>query len=521
MDVKEILKLCFEKGLLLDKEVLNLFNETNDLESVKYIIENIKDYTHERIITKNTFKNNPDNVSKVFLTLPEENQKKLETLKIKLGLSIQISKETEVENTKIPIEIIIPDEKVKILSSSPLINKKLEVDDFVKHFRGRFYDMKNFLQERSDLVNLTSINKINDHRKKISIIGIVFDKKTTKNKNIILDVEDVTGKVRVLVSNSRQETYQKAEEVALDSVIGIIGVGNGEVIFANDIIFPDSSLLERKNSPIDESVCFTGDLHFGSKKFLEDDFLSFIDYLNKKTPHTPEVDKIKYLFIGGDVVTGIGNYPNQERDLKITDLEEQFLGVADFFRRVRKDIKIIISPGNHDGVRLMEPQPIFDEKYAWPLYNLKNIILTENPALVNIGSTKNFSGFDILTYHGFSLPFFASSISKLIAEKAANSPEKIMSYLLKNRHLAPTHASTQYFPHEKDTHIIKTAPDIFFAAHLHKSAISYHNNILIISSSSWESKTDYQEKFGNEPDYCKVPLFNLKTRAIKILDFEQ
>jgi len=32
--------------------------------------------------------------------------------------------------------------------------------------------------------------------------------------------------------------------------------------------------------------------------------------------------------------------------------------------------------------------------------------------------------------------------------------------------------------------------------------------------------TPYQEKFGNEPDHCKVPMFNLKTREVKLLDFE-
>ena len=68
--------------------------------------------------------------------------------------------------------------------------------------------------------------------------------------------------------------------------------------------------------------------------------------------------------------------------------------------------------------------------------------------------------------------------------------------------------------------IIKKIPDIFVSAHTHKSAVSYYNNTLLISVSSWESKTPYQEKMGNEPDFCKVPMFNLKTRTIKILDFE-
>ena len=93
-------------------------------------------------------------------------------------------------------------------------------------------------------------------------------------------------------------------------------------------------------------------------------------------------------------------------------------------------------------------------------------------------------------------------------------------YLLKNRHLAPTHASVQYFPLEEDALLIRDVPDIFVSAHTHKSAVSYYNNVLVVSVSCWESMTPYQEKFGNEPDHCKVPMFNLKTGAVKILDFE-
>ncbi|MCK5043740.1 metallophosphoesterase, partial [Candidatus Pacearchaeota archaeon] len=231
-------------------------------------------------------------------------------------------------------------------------------------------------------------------------------------------------------------------------------------------------------------------------------------------------EKIKYLFIVGDLVTGVGNYPNQERDLSIMDIEEQFIRLAELLNKIRKDIKIIISPGNHDGVRIMEPQPLFDEKYAWPLYDLENVLITGNPARINIGATENFKGFNVLTYHGFSFPFYANTVSSLMSEKALNTPNKIMDYLLKNRHLAPTHASTQYFPSEKDFLMIDKIPDIFIAGHTHKSAVSYYNNILTISVSSWESKTAYQEKMGNKPDHCKIPMFNLKTRAIKILDFE-
>ena len=525
MDAKEILRFCIERGILLDKEVLKLIEGIGDLDSIKIFLEKIKDSTSSTIITRNLFEQNTQKVNEFFFNLPKENQEKLEKLRIKLGLSIEISKEIpKIETTTEKKILNLEGENLGNLQVDPIkisIGRKLEVSDFVKHFRNRFLSVKSVLQDHSELDNLVSINKISGNRQGISIIGIVYDKKVTKNKNILLGAEDFSGKIRVLINQNKKDLYKKAEDIALDSVIGFKGSGNSEIFFVNDIVFPESRLFERKNSPVEEYALFTGDIHFGSKKFLEKSFLKFIDYLNGKLPNTPEVSKIKYLFLVGDIVTGIGNYPNQERDLKINDLESQFEGLADLLDRIRKDIKIVISPGNHDGVRLMEPQPPLNKRYAWPLYNLKNVILTTNPAKINIGKQESFKGFDILTYHGFSFNFFANNIPKLAIEKAVNSPEKIMKFILKNRHLAPTHGSAQYFPSEEDMHFIDPIPDIFFTGHLHKSAVSYYNNILMISSSCWEGFTPYQEKFGNEPDHCKVPMLNLKTRAIKILDFEE
>ncbi len=517
MDTGEILKFCLEKGLLVDKEVLNLFSETSDVESIKLIINKIKNQTNQKILTRNTFSENKDKVNEIFLELPEEKRKKLENLKIKLGLSIEISKEVSTTVEKEPLEI---EESVFLKTPKKVLSKKLEVKDFITYFRKRFLRLRNILQQRAELNNLVSINKISGNRQGISLIGIVSDKRVTKNKNLLFDIEDLTGKIRVLINQNNSKAYEKAEDIPLDAVIGFKGSGNREIFFVNDLFYPDSVLPERKKAENEEYALFIGDLHFGSKRFLENNFLKFIDYLNGKVPNTPEVEKIKYLFIVGDVVTGVGNYPNQEKDLEIKDLEEQFSKLAALLGKIRRDIKIIICPGNHDGVRLMEPQPFLDEKYAWPLYNLKNVILATNPSQINMGKTKSFSGFDVLLYHGFSFPSYANNIPSLIQKNAMDCPEEIMKYLLKQRHLSPTHSSVQYFPSQEDFLFIKDVPDIFVAAHTHKSGISYYNNVLVISVSCWEAMTPYQEKFGNTPDHCKVPMFNLKTRAVKILDFE-
>ena len=518
MDTKEILKFCMENGLLVDKEVLNLFSEETDSEAVKFIIGRIKNYTRKKLTTKELFYEDKDQINNIFSNLPKENQERLESLKIKLGLSIEISKEVSVPVAK--EQKIEQANGVRVLSSNCVLGRKVGVADFISFFRSRFSEMRGFLQTNPGLDNIVSIGKLSGNRRTVSLIGMVLDKRVTKNKNIVFEIEDMTGITNILVNKDKEELLKKAEDVALDSVVGFKCAGSKEILFCQDIIFPEINLFERKRSPAEEYAVFIGDIHYGSKNFMEENFLRFIDYLNGKVPNTPEVDKIRYLFIIGDLVTGIGNYPNQERDLKVMNLEDQFGGIAELLGRIRKDIKIIISPGNHEGVRLMEPQPLFDEKYAWALYEMENVVLVENPFMVNIGAQENFSGFTVLGYHGFSYPFYAGNVPRLAKAKAMNNPEKIIEYLLKHRHLAPTHGSVQYFPCEKDAHIIREVPDIFLSGHVHKSAVIYFNNILIISSSSWEAMTPYQEKFGNIPDYCKVPIFNLKTRAIKILDFE-
>jgi len=522
LDAKDILKFCLENGLLVDQEILNLFSESDDLSAIKFMLEKIKSQTHTNIITRDTFNRNREKVIQVFSNLPKSSQENLERLKIKLGLSIEILKEqiNLNQSKKIQSDLKKTSFNVALNSSVQFSNKKIEVVDFVKHFRNRFSDLRTLLQEHSELKNLVSINKISKSTQSVSIIGLISEKKLTKNKNIIFEVEDLTGKINVLINQNKPEIYKKAEDVTLDSVIGFTGSGSREILFANNLVLPDAAVHNRKKSSIEEYALFIGDLHYGSKFFLEKNFQKFIDYLNGNISNTPEVSKIKYLFIIGDLIAGIGVYPNQDKDLKMKDLEEQFIGLSNLLNQIRKDIAIIICPGNHDGVRIMEPQPLFDEKYAWSLYNLKNAIFIPNPSSVCISKSLGFEGINVLIYHGFSYPFYADNISSLRISKAINNPTEIMTCLLKMRHLAPTHASTQYFPAEKDALFIREVPDIFVSAHLHKSGVSYYNNILLISTSCWESLTPYQEKLSSEPDHCKVPMLNLKTGQVKLLDFE-
>ena len=68
MESNEILKWCLEKGILLDAETLSSLNDIGDVESVKTILENIKNYTQTRVITKRLFQAHKEKTQEFFLT---------------------------------------------------------------------------------------------------------------------------------------------------------------------------------------------------------------------------------------------------------------------------------------------------------------------------------------------------------------------------------------------------------------------------------------------------------------------
>jgi len=518
---KQILNFCIKKGLLLDKDILNLLSQV-DLDIAKDLIEQVEYHLKEKVITKSLFKKNLGKIKGIITHYDVDERKNIEKFFINLGLNIELVKEKiaikkREEATKELQKQL--DSSFRIVKLNELPIKKIEVADFVKNFRSRFNLLKNILQERIELQNLVSIDRISEN-KQVSIIAMVSDKRVTKNKNILLRVEDLTGEISALVNKNRPEIYEKAKEIILDDVIGLKCSSSGNIVFVNDIIFPDIFLPEKKNSRIDEAAAFISDIHTGSNKFLEKNFSKFISWLNGlvgSEQQKKEALKIKYLFILGDTIDGVGVYPTQESELEIKDIKKQYDKLAEFLSKIREDVKIFLCPGQHDAVRIAEPQPIIDEYFAPALYNLKNLILVTNPAFIEIGSDVKFK---VLMYHGASMHGLVNEIDNLRLGKGHDSPTDIIKYLLKKRHLAPTHSLVVYLPNEKeDSLVIDEVPDIIATGELHRPEVGEYNNILLIAASCWQSLTPFEEKVGNHPDPCKVPVFNLKTREIKIIDF--
>jgi len=509
----EILKTVRERGLLLEKEIFDLLNSFNDENLAKDFLEGLERSSGQKIITMSTLNKNFEYVRSVVNKLPGENKASVENVFVKLGLSLEIRKEKGmVEN--------IAREKDGVSFSVSCFDtsatKKLEVADFVGSFRARYQQLQRILMGRPELQqNLVSINKISNNRQSLSIIGILTEKRVTKNKNIIMKFEDLTGEISALVKFDNEEIFKKVDELQLDDVVGVKASGNRDMLFVYDIFFPDAFLPKKTRFDSDVCIAFLSDIHAGSKLHLRENMERFMEWLNSDDE---TAQKIKYIFVTGDNVDGVGVYPGQEDSLSLKSLREQYDLLATHFKKVPKRIKIFICPGQHDASRVAEPQPILDKNYAGALYEIENVILVTNPATVKI--TEGTKEFNVLMYHGASIHTFINNVPELREMKAHNSPAKAVRHMLKRRHLAPTHSTVVYVPNaERDPLVITEVPDLLATGEVHRLDVENYNGVLILTGSCWQAKTPFEEKVGNVPDPCKVPVFNLKSRELKIFDF--
>ena len=392
-------------------------------------------------------------------------------------------------------------------------------NDFMKLFLDRFDNIRKILKnQRREIAHIIPINKIKSTSvKNIQIIGIIKEVRITQNGHKLIEIEDDTGSTVAIALKNNPEVYQTASEIVLDEVVGVTGQlsKNGDLLVIQNIIYPDISIQNSRHRS-EEPICtaFLADIHVGSKEFLEKQWLSFIKWINGQMGNSRQRDvasRIKYIVIPGDVVDGIGIYPNQEKELLITNLYKQYEALADYISQIPDYISIIIQPGNHDAVRPAEPQPTF-EKEIQNLFSGNDITFVGNPCYFSI------HGIEILSYHGQSLLDFATNIQHL----KYNDPVEIMKIMLKKHHLAPSYGGyTPLAPEHADYMIIDKIPDIFVTGHVHLANVGEYRGVKLINASSWQSQTSYQKMLNFIPDPAKIPIVDLKTSNITMMDFNK
>ena len=413
-----------------------------------------------------------------------------------------------------------------VLISYENIPRKYEIKDFTSWFASRYQFLSGILRQHQELHLVLPVSRVLQKKEKesISIIGIVSDISVTKNGNIMVALEDPTGIIKAVFSQNKKELFTLAKELVLDEVVGVSGFNNEGFIFAEGMVWPDLPGQELKKDPhSDEYAIFLSDIHVGSALFLKSEFTRFLEWINGNIGDEKQrvlASKVRYIFLVGDLVDGVGVYPLQEAELEIKDIAGQYRELARLLKKIPTNKDIIICPGNHDVIHLAEPQPLVYKEYAAELYQLPNITSVTNPAWINIGKTATFSGFDVLMYHGYSFDYYVANVESIRNQGGYHRADLIMKFLLKRRHLAPSFRSTPYFPgYDEDPLLIKKIPDFLVTGHIHYSYVANYKSVTMISCSCWQGKTTFQEKLGHDPEPARVPLVNLRTREVKILRF--
>ncbi len=410
-------------------------------------------------------------------------------------------------------EPINQDSYVEIIKNYDGETSSGKPSDWVTYFNDRFKRLRDLLliKDSSGIVSVSAIRDMPQGSDVKTIVMVSNISISPVKKYTVFDIEDSTGSYRGILTSQDQD-------LLADQVVLIKGRKFKDALFIKEIVYPDIQVKDSKPKEIEDSYAlFMSDIHVGSKLFAKDAFELFLKWINQEVSEYSSIAKlVKFIVISGDLVDGVGVYPNQEKELEIKGLREQYEAFFSLFDRVPKRIKLLISQGNHDATHIAEPQPKLDPRFSEPVYRLQNAIMLSNPYQVNlvIGGSKT----NLLSYHGFSIPYYADTIQKY-NKMNPQDIEEIMKLHLKSRHLAPTHGSSQVVPLTRDYLVIDETPDIYATGHIHKVLASKYKETILINSSCWQYQTSYQKKYGMNPDIAKIPIVNLRDKTFQILDF--
>jgi len=366
-------------------------------------------------------------------------------------------------------------------------------------FTSRFNKLKKIISDRPESKMLKSIASIKAAKSDddMYVCGLVTSKINERNITKLL-LEDPSGSLEGIIFDN--ELRKTADSLLNDQfIMARVGIGKNSGLIIKDLISPDVPDKASNRSESETFAVFLSDLHIGSKYFMEEEFSDFISWLSSPDP---VARKIRFLLIGGDLVDGVGIYPNQDKELLCQTLEEQLKKMESLISKIPNYIKIFIIPGNHDPGRRALPQPAIPKKYNSEVWEKENVIMIGNPAVVSLNGVK------VLMFHGQSI----DDIVKTTPGLSYDRPTDVMKHLLRARHLSPIYGSqTPIAPEVEDFMVIDDIPDIFHVGHVHRAQLDMYKGILLINSGSWQTQTPFQSSVGMTPNPGIALMVNLKT----------
>ena len=496
MEAKAVVKLLQEKGFLITPEALErIMKSENPEELAEIALENVKESDESGIDVKDF---EPKEKTKI---APDDSK------------TMVVVEKTEFRPYAKEI-----DSRIKVLED---VNSKESsslgtLEDFVDYFKDRFKQMHGMLRERGKNTVMQIKDLENARDMDVKIIGMINEKSITKNKHVLLRVEDLSGNVNVLIPQHNAELMRLALNLVLDEVIAIEGKSRNGLFIANAVYEPDIPIRDVKRTDEDICLALLSDVHIGSKLFMEKNFNRFLGWLNGRGNGYSEkskdfASKIKYITIAGDLTAGIGIYPGQENELAITDVYEQYEKLTEYIAEIPEYIHVVISPGNHDAIKKADPQPKLPKDLASDLYGMENVTLISSPGLVELHGLKT------LVYHGTSFIDFVSAVPGMSFDHGA----RIMVEMLKKRHLHPIYGGRPITPEKKDYLVIRGIPDIFHTGESHNNSYETYHGTICVNSGTWEQISEYQIAQGHKATPCILPVINMHMGKIGVIHFDK
>lgn len=384
-----------------------------------------------------------------------------------------------------------------------------KLDDFTQYFRDRLVRLRSMLRKRREGAGAQEIARLRPRSGGVKAIGMVGDVHRTPAGSVHFELEDETGSIHCVAGKRSPAPGDLVnDEVVL--VVGSMSSGSDPALFADEIVRPDvppGRPLARGTA--DVSAAFISDVHIGSKTFLEERWTRFIQWLSDKGGHMdPVASRVKYLVISGDLVDGVGVFPDQEKALSVVDLEEQYELLARYLKMLPDHIQVILLPGNHDGVRPAEPQPALPDR--------TRRVFDSNVRFVGNPSDFDLHGIRVTAYHGRSFDDLVTNVQGMNYRR----PLDMMETLIAKRHLAPIYGDkTPLAPERRDWLVMDEVPDIFVTGHVHLTGARSYHSVTLVHDSAWQDQTDYQRMMNLVPDPARVPVVNLESRAVRVIEF--
>ena len=462
-----VLNYALNKGFQIHPDAFKILDDITDVKKLEKIIKEIvKEKTRQKKY--------------------QINQNDLETY---LGIKDDPNLQSDLKVLSDPTEKITSGEGVK---------------GYNAFFSSRFNKLKRIVSDRPESKKIKSIAVVKSKLQKeweiekdVYVCGLLTTRNAERNITKLV-LEDPSGSFEGIIFD--EELQKTAGTLLIDQfVIARVASAKNSGLMIKDLILPDLPEQKINKSESEVYAVFLSDLHIGRKYFMEEELVEFVKWISSPDP---VARKVRFVLIGGDMVDGVGIYPNQNKELVCQTIEEQLQKAEDLLDKIPKNVKIVIMPGNHDPGRRALPQPAIPQKYNSGLWERENIEMVGNPALVSLNGVK------VLMFHGQSI----DDIVKTTPGLSYDRPTEVMKNLLRARHLSPVYgSSTPIAPEVEDLLVIEDVPDIFHVGHVHKAQLDMYKGILLVNSGSWQKQTPFQASVGMVPNPGLAIIVNLKT----------